>query len=81
MPPKTPRGISGKELIKALSLLGYEPIRQKGSHVRMRTVEHGEHFVTVPQHNAIPVGTINSILREIAEHFDMPKEELLEKLF
>jgi predicted RNA binding protein YcfA (HicA-like mRNA interferase family) len=78
---KTPRSISGKELVKRITGLGYEPIRQKGSHVRLRTLLHGEHFVTIPLHDPIPIGTLNSILREIADHFNISKEELIEKLF
>ena len=78
---KTPRNISGKELDRKLTALGYEPTRQRGSHLRLRTLLQGEHFVTVPQHDFIPVGTLNSILRDIASHLQIEKEELVDKLF
>ena len=78
---KTPRSISGKELARTLRQLGYEPTRQRGSHLRLRTIDHGEHFITIPQHDFIPIGTLNSILRSVADHFGLSKEELLEKLF
>ncbi|MBS1904757.1 MAG: type II toxin-antitoxin system HicA family toxin [Bacteroidetes bacterium] len=81
MSPKTPRGVSGKALIKGLALLGYQPVRQRGSHARLRTEQSGEHFVTIPIHDSIPVGTLNSILREVADHFQISKEELLQRLF
>jgi hypothetical protein len=42
---------------------------------------HGEHFVTIPLHDPIPIGTFNSILREITDHLDISKDELLNKLF
>ncbi len=78
---KTPRSISGKELAQSLRQLGYEPTRQRGSHLRLKTLEHGEHFLTIPLHDFIPIGTLNSILRAVADHFNITKEELLEKLF
>jgi predicted RNA binding protein YcfA (HicA-like mRNA interferase family) len=34
---KTPRNVSGPELLKALRVLGYERIRQDGSHIRLTT--------------------------------------------
>ncbi|MGO9258524.1 MAG: type II toxin-antitoxin system HicA family toxin [Bryobacteraceae bacterium] len=33
---KLPRGVSGERVIQALERLGYEIIRQKGSHVMLR---------------------------------------------
>ena len=33
---KLPRGVSAGKLIRALGHIGYEVIRQKGSHVRLR---------------------------------------------
>jgi len=41
--------VSGDRVIEFLLRLGYEIIRQKGSHVRLRKVmEIGEHNITVP---------------------------------
>ena len=34
---KIPRDISGKEIIKALQIYGYQPTRQNGSHIRITT--------------------------------------------
>lgn len=34
---KLPRDVSGPELVKALRKLGYQPDRQRGSHVRVTT--------------------------------------------
>jgi predicted RNA binding protein YcfA (HicA-like mRNA interferase family) len=34
---KTPRDVSGSDLIKALGALGYEVDRQCGSHIRVTT--------------------------------------------
>ena len=41
----------------------------------------GEHHITVPAHNPLKVGTLNAILRDVAEHFDLNRDELLSQLF
>jgi predicted RNA binding protein YcfA (HicA-like mRNA interferase family) len=52
---KTPRNVSGPELVRALRALGYERIRQDGSHIRLTTQLDGEFHVTVPNHQPIRV--------------------------
>lgn len=59
--------------------MGYEIIRQKGSHVRLRKItEAGEHNITVPKHSEIAKGTLNDILSKISIWNNMPKEQLIE---
>ena len=77
---KTPRNVSGPDLVKALQALGYERIRQDGSHIRLTTQLDGEFHVTVPNHQPIRVGTFKSILKLVAAHHGLTVEELLEKL-
>lgn len=78
---KLPRDLSGADLVKALALLGYEVSHQTGSHIRLTTQRNGEHHVTVPAHDPIKVGTLNAILRDVAEHAGLTREELLIELF
>lgn len=78
---KLPRDVSGVDLCEALAQLGYQVTRQSGSHIRLTTRQGGEHRVTVPAHDALKVGTLSAILRDVAEHFDLNREELLERLF
>ena len=78
---RVPRGISGQELVKALSQLGYSVTRQVGSHIRLSTLENGEHHITIPNHNPIRIGTLSNILNDIAIHFQFSKEEIIEKIF
>ena len=59
---KTPRDIFGKDIIQALSIFGYQPTRQNGSHIRVTTLQEGEHHLAIPNHNAIKIGTLNSII-------------------
>ncbi len=78
--PKLPV-VSGDKVIKLLLKLGYEIIRQKGSHVRLRKVtEVGEHNITVPKHAEIAKGTLNDILSRVALWNNTSKEKLIELL-
>jgi predicted RNA binding protein YcfA (HicA-like mRNA interferase family) len=38
---RLPRDVDGPRLVKALSVLGYETTRQKGSHIRVTTLRNG----------------------------------------
>ena len=78
---RIPRDLTGKELIKALSRLGYEVTRQSGSHIRLTTSKNGTHHITIPDHRPIKVGTLSGILGDIAAHHQMTREELLAFLF
>ena len=75
------RDLSGRALAKALETLGYQITRQTGSHLRLTTQERGEHHVTIPNHEALRVGTLAGILDEVAEHFQLTRAALTEKLF
>jgi predicted RNA binding protein YcfA (HicA-like mRNA interferase family) len=57
---KTPRDVSGPDLAKALRALGYEKVRQDGSHIQLTTTTGGQFHVTVPNHQSIKVGTLRS---------------------
>ena len=77
---KLPRDVSGSALQLSLRRLGYEVVRQRGSHVRMTTQVNGEHHEGIPQHNPIRAKTLSSILKSIARHHGMSVEELLNVL-
>lgn len=78
---KLPRNISADELISSLKKFGYTVSRQKGSHIRLTTISNGEHHLTIPNHNPIKLGTLSSILSNVAAHFKLSKEETVKKLF
>ncbi len=78
---KLPRDLSGRDLAAALVKLGYRVTRQTGSHMRLTTEAGGEHQVTIPDHDALKVGTLNAILREVTEHAGITRDELLNLLF
>ena len=78
---RLPRDLSGEALAQALKSLGYQVDRQTGSHPRLTTQQNGEHHLTVPNHSPIKVGTLNSILRDVANHSNLTRDELVERLF
>ncbi len=79
---KIPRDISGDELIAALIRIGYKITRQKGSHVRLTlAINSEEHHITIPNHDPIKIGTLNNILKDLAAHLNLTKEEIIRKLF
>lgn len=77
---KIPRDISGQDLIKYLKQFGYSVTRQSGSHIRLTTNQHGEHHITIPNHDPLKIGTLSAILSDIAIHFSKTKEEIVTEL-
>ena len=78
---RLPRDLSGAELAAALGRLGYQTTRRSGSHIRLSRSDGGEHHITIPDHNPLKVGTLASILRDVAAHVGLPREEIVETLF
>jgi predicted RNA binding protein YcfA (HicA-like mRNA interferase family) len=78
---KLPRDISGADLAKVLRRLGYERDHQPSSHIRLTTQRGGEHHLTIPAHEAFRLGTPSAILRSVAEHHQLSREELPEESF
>ena len=58
---KLPRGMSGKEVVKALKKAGFYIKRQKGSHIVLRR-DNPFAQVVVPDHKSVDTGTLASIL-------------------
>ena len=58
---KLPRGLSGKEVVKALERAGFYIKRRKGSHIVLRR-DNPFAQVVVPDHKSIDTGTLASIL-------------------
>ena len=78
--PRLPQ-ISGRTLIRLLHALGYETVRQRGSHVRLRKMTPiGEHNITVPDHKTLAKGTLNDLLAQVSLWNAISKQELLNQL-
>ena len=59
---KLPRQISGRDLLKVFRKLGFEAVRQRGSHVFLRH-DDGRRL-TIPVYDRVPVNLLNWILAE-----------------
>jgi predicted RNA binding protein YcfA (HicA-like mRNA interferase family) len=59
------RRVSGREAIRALESLGFEQVRQRGSHVVLRKeTPEGAAGCVVPLHSELAVGTLRGILKQ-----------------
>jgi len=62
--PKIPI-ISGKQAIKAFQKIGYQIIRQRGSHIRLHHFSDSTKTpLTVPNHKALGKGLLRKLLRD-----------------
>jgi predicted RNA binding protein YcfA (HicA-like mRNA interferase family) len=62
--PKLPV-ISGSQAIKCFEKIGYQVIRQKGSHVRMHhKSDRTKQPLTIPRHKALGIGLLRKLLRD-----------------
>ena len=77
---KLPRDVDGPRLVKALSVLGYEVTRQKGSHIRVTTQRDGENHEVIPYHHPIKTGTLSGIVKHVAAHHGITVDDLLKML-
>ena len=77
---KLPRDVTGTELAVALKRFGYRFVRQRGSHIHLVTGRSGEHHVVVPDHQPIKSGTLGALLKQVAEHHGMTRDELIDTL-
>ncbi len=74
--------VSGTDVIKAFSKIGFHPISQTGSHVRLHkeSTKHGPLTITIPLHRTLAVGTLNVIVSEIARYEEIPKQQIFDLL-
>ena len=78
---KIPRDLSGAQLVKVLCRdWGYRVMHQEGSHIILQTDKPAHHRISVPNHNPIRVGTLNSIVRVVVAHKGVERQQLLEAL-
>jgi predicted RNA binding protein YcfA (HicA-like mRNA interferase family) len=67
--------VSGAQLIQALERVGWESVRQRGSHVRLKHPDRSVPLV-IPLHKELKRGTLSGILRDAG----IDREELAELL-
>ena len=76
---RLPRDVSGEELSGLLIKLGYEIVRQSGSHMRLS--RQGRHHITIPRHRELKVGTLSGIIKDIADEVGMSREDVIRALW
>lgn len=78
---KLPRNVSGERLAQALCrAFDYARVHQSGSHIILQTESPSRHRIAVPAHAALRLGTLNAILRAVAEVQKLSKSDLVAAL-
>jgi predicted RNA binding protein YcfA (HicA-like mRNA interferase family) len=78
---KLPRDLAGNDLARHLCKhWGYSNVHQVGSHMILQTEDPSHQRLAIPAHGFLRIGTLNSILRLVATHKGVSKEEILEKI-
>ena len=78
---RIPRDLSGNDLVAALCRhWGYVKIHQVGSHIILQTQQPTPHRIAVPAHKALRIGTLNGILRAVANHKSVDRQAILDSL-
>ena len=78
---KLPRDISGQDLVNALCKdWGYRIVHREGSHIILQTELPSHQRIPVPDHNPIRIGTLSNILRLVAAHKGVQREDIIKSL-
>jgi predicted RNA binding protein YcfA (HicA-like mRNA interferase family) len=78
---KLPRSVSGNQLVAMLCReWNYAKVHQVGSHVILETDVPRHQRIAVPNHKTLRVGTLNAILRTVATHKGVSREQVLKSL-
>jgi predicted RNA binding protein YcfA (HicA-like mRNA interferase family) len=78
---KLPRDLAGERLARHLcSNWGYRRVHQVGSHIVLETDDPSHQRIAITAHRPLRIGTLASVLRVIATHKGISREDLLESL-
>jgi predicted RNA binding protein YcfA (HicA-like mRNA interferase family) len=77
---RLPRDVAADRLLRVLEGLGYQIVRQRGSHVRLTHPGAPEHSISVPRHGHLKTGTLHAILTEVSAMRSISIETLTERL-
>lgn len=78
---RTLRDVSGNILLSVLRRMGYEPVRQRGSHVRITTQECGNHHRGDSMAESKSGKALSGILKSDAGHHGISVQELMRELY
>ena len=72
----------GHDFAQALLRYGYELTRQTGSYLRLKSTLRGtDHFITIPAHQTLKLGTLNAIISGVAAYLEVDCSQFLQELF
>lgn len=78
---KLPRNLNGVDLAKSLCQhWGYIQVHQTGSHIILDTEDPSHQRIAIPAHKSLRVGTLNHILKSIAHHKQINRQDILCKI-
>ena len=78
---RIPRDLPGHALARALcASWGYREMHQSGSHIILDTDEPTHQRLSVPNHATLRLGTLNGLLRLVANHKGISREDILKTL-
>jgi len=78
---KLPRDLSGTVLAKSLvKHWEFEIVHQTGSHMILDTKTPVAQRISIPAHKNLRIGTLNNILRSVANHKGVSRDEILSLL-
>ena len=78
---RLPRDLSGAELVRILCRhFGYQVVSQEGSHVILQTGVPRHHRLAVPDRAPLRLGTLNAILRAVADAKGIAKDDILARI-
>ena len=75
---KLPRDLSGRSLAGLLvQRWDYRMVHQTGSHIILDTKTPSPQRLSIPDHRVLRIGTLSGILRAVAHHKAVTREDIL----
>ena len=62
--------VSGRDAARAFASVGYEIVRQRGSHIRLRDATGARPPLTIPDHRELKSGLLRRLLRDAGMSFE-----------
>ncbi|KKW22534.1 MAG: hypothetical protein A2W52_00245 [Candidatus Taylorbacteria bacterium RIFCSPHIGHO2_02_49_25] len=74
------KNLKAKEVVKIFHSFGFEPLGQKGSHIKLRRISiSGKQTLLIPNHDPISKGTLKEIFKQATAYIG--KDELFPHFF
>lgn len=74
------KNLKAKDVLVILHSFGFEPVEQKGSHIKLRRVSlSGKQTLLIPNHNPIAKGTLKEIFNQAVVYIG--KDDLFPHFF